>query len=179
MKKIKVLSSLLCLCLSVSLSLSQAANLNLSNTPLFLGSHIQPNIFFELDDSGSMDWEVLARPHWHYCAYDPDAGSYNNSNSSCGWLVENGLIRIYTGSGYEYFEYMFDNSDDAYTNSCNSSRQTYEMCNSSDMDEEWRAKSSALNVTYYNPAVNYKPWLASGMTDADFNNVKSDPEPSS
>lgn len=31
----------------------------LSNVPLFLGTSVPPNILFVLDDSGSMDWEVL------------------------------------------------------------------------------------------------------------------------
>ncbi len=38
---------------------TQAAPLNLSNTPLFLGTTVPPNIFLEIDDSGSMDWETL------------------------------------------------------------------------------------------------------------------------
>jgi type IV pilus assembly protein PilY1 len=33
--------------------------LTIPDTPLFLANDIQPNIFFALDDSGSMDWEIL------------------------------------------------------------------------------------------------------------------------
>lgn len=36
-----------------------STDLVLSRAPLFLDSSVQPNIFFMLDDSGSMDWEVL------------------------------------------------------------------------------------------------------------------------
>jgi type IV pilus assembly protein PilY1 len=36
-----------------------AADLDLSDTPLTVLTRVQPNIFFVLDDSGSMDWEVL------------------------------------------------------------------------------------------------------------------------
>jgi len=36
-----------------------AATLNLSDRPLSLGSTVEPNIFLVIDDSGSMDWEVL------------------------------------------------------------------------------------------------------------------------
>lgn len=36
-----------------------AATLNLSDRPLFLGTTVEPNIFLVIDDSGSMDWEVL------------------------------------------------------------------------------------------------------------------------
>lgn len=41
---------------------AQAAQLNLSNSPLFLQNAVQPNIFFMLDDSGSMDWETVYNP---------------------------------------------------------------------------------------------------------------------
>ena len=33
--------------------------MSLADSPLFLGNTVQSNIFFMLDDSGSMDWEVL------------------------------------------------------------------------------------------------------------------------
>ncbi|MCO6413927.1 MAG: hypothetical protein J5I92_14395 [Thiogranum sp.] len=39
-----------------------AAPGTLSNSPLFLSNKVQPNIFFMVDDSGSMDWEVLLTP---------------------------------------------------------------------------------------------------------------------
>jgi type IV pilus assembly protein PilY1 len=38
---------------------SEAALLNLSQTPLFAGAAVQPNIFYMLDDSGSMNWEFV------------------------------------------------------------------------------------------------------------------------
>jgi len=36
-----------------------SALLDISNAPLFLRNAVQPNIFFMVDDSGSMSWEVL------------------------------------------------------------------------------------------------------------------------
>ena len=38
---------------------SGAGNLQLVDSPLFLQTAVPPNIFFMLDDSGSMDWEIL------------------------------------------------------------------------------------------------------------------------
>jgi type IV pilus assembly protein PilY1 len=35
------------------------APLSLADRPLYLGASVDPNIFFVIDDSGSMDWEVL------------------------------------------------------------------------------------------------------------------------
>jgi type IV pilus assembly protein PilY1 len=38
---------------------ASAAPGTLADSPLFLSTNVQPNIFFMIDDSGSMDWEVL------------------------------------------------------------------------------------------------------------------------
>jgi type IV pilus assembly protein PilY1 len=46
-----------------------AAELDLSQVPLFLGTSVPPNVFIILDDSGSMDWEILTKPHWERAAY--------------------------------------------------------------------------------------------------------------
>ena len=47
----------------------------LSEDPLFIGNAAQPNILFVVDDSGSMDWEILksngAREHYLYGDADP------------------------------------------------------------------------------------------------------------
>ena len=44
------------------LSLTQpslAGQLSLSTSPLFLGTSVEPNVFFLSDDSGSMDWDIM------------------------------------------------------------------------------------------------------------------------
>ena len=42
----------------LSLSISASGSLNIPDLPLFLANDVQANIFFALDDSGSMDWAV-------------------------------------------------------------------------------------------------------------------------
>ena len=51
--------------LAVSVT-SQAAEMVLAESPLFLGTRIDPNIFFMVDDSGSMDWEILTVDYEYY-----------------------------------------------------------------------------------------------------------------
>ncbi|KKM94369.1 hypothetical protein LCGC14_1199010 [marine sediment metagenome] len=51
-----------------SLSL-HAATLNISNVPLYLGGAVEPNIIFTLDDSGSMQWEIMPDENLHYANY--------------------------------------------------------------------------------------------------------------
>lgn len=57
---------------SFALALSSGAfanTLNLSNVPLYLGGSIEPNIMFTLDDSGSMQWEVMPDENLYYGSY--------------------------------------------------------------------------------------------------------------
>lgn len=160
---------------------SHAALMDLSDIPLFLGTTADPNVFFQLDDSGSMDWEILTKPHWHFCAYDPSPnGSYSN-DTTCGWVVEEGLIRSYGNSNYRYFTYLYINNDNLYSDGCSSSeRNAVEACPSAD-DREWRFYSSDLNFVYYNPDVSYSPWNGPCLTNgtlcsnASFTSARSNP----
>ena len=49
--------------------LSMAATLDISNVPLYLGGAVQPNIIFNLDDSGSMQFEVMPDENRYYAYY--------------------------------------------------------------------------------------------------------------
>lgn len=40
----------------------RAADLNISQSPLFVATNVEPNIMFTLDDSGSMQWEIMPDP---------------------------------------------------------------------------------------------------------------------
>ncbi|MGI9302201.1 MAG: hypothetical protein ACR2RB_05760, partial [Gammaproteobacteria bacterium] len=48
------------------------ALLSLPDVPLFLGRAVEPNVLFVIDNSGSMDWEMMTVPHWDWEAYDSD-----------------------------------------------------------------------------------------------------------
>lgn len=58
-KRARIVTGLLAGLIAISTGSLQAAPGSLSQLPLFLAAPVQPNIFFLLDDSGSMDWEVL------------------------------------------------------------------------------------------------------------------------
>ncbi|CAK0737790.1 hypothetical protein CCP3SC1_1000010 [Gammaproteobacteria bacterium] len=67
----------------------------ISNVPLYLATQTIPNVFFELDDSGSMDWTILAKNYWTPCAYDPDSGNDNNNSADCGAFLTRGNMYSY------------------------------------------------------------------------------------
>ena len=165
--------------LMFSMTGAKAAELNLADEPLFLGISTDPNVFFQLDDSGSMDWEILTTPHYHFCQYDRDADG-NSGSSNCDTSLRNdGLWRVYSGSEYESYEYIFDSGDNAYSTGCsNESRQSIEDCGFSSMfNRDWRGGSSDFNVVYYNPRATYSPWAGTGLPNATFSSARSDPQP--
>jgi len=46
-----------------------ATNLDLSPVPLYLGDSVEPNIMFTLDDSGSMQWEVMPDENMYFTVH--------------------------------------------------------------------------------------------------------------
>lgn len=153
----------------LSAGTAQAQELTLASSPLYLGTQIDPNIFFMMDDSGSMDWEILTKPyHYHEDYWDNGGGRI---------YVDTGYFRSRSGSGSctssggNNFAYIFDTSDNVY-NSC-----TYaELENSTNAGvRDWRVYSTDLNVQYYDPSKTYAPWW--GFPDATFTAVRSNPYP--
>lgn len=158
----------------------QAAELALSRSPLFLGTSISPNIFFMLDDSGSMDWETLTGRYQYFKNYYQD---YSEAPLSGGEYVGYGSN---SGVGYNYnsscdeeenFRYVFTwqgnkNTDNVYKGRYDCALEDYPDVASRD----WRVRSSNLNIMYYNPAATYQPWP--GFTDASFSAARSHPESS-
>ena len=139
---------------------SFGAPLDLANSPLFLGTAVDPNVFYVLDDSGSMDWEILTAEHYPSYCYDR-AHPASNSDSDCttGNINDDGLWNEYGGGGFQVFEYMFTITDHAYSGSCTSNRERVESCND-DIDKndwayryDWRIFSSDVNVIYYDPSL--------------------------
>lgn len=149
-----------------------------ATTPLFLTSGVLPNIFFQIDDSGSMDWTILTKKYWHGCAYDPDFGSYNNDSSDCGSALDDGNFRSYDddNNAFDTYYYVYDDDDDAYSNGCGVGRPALENCTSGvrPWDADWRVRAAAVNVLYYDPSVTYKPWP--GFPDASFTSVRVNPQ---
>ncbi|MEO1887779.1 MAG: hypothetical protein ABGX72_10515, partial [Methyloprofundus sp.] len=149
----------------------------LVDSPLFAASNVPPNIFFEIDDSGSMDWSILTAKHWNHCLYDRDAdGSSGNSQCFINWRIDNGLYANYNGSWWAYFIYPFANADNAYGTGCGND---IESCSSSTFDADWRIRSKDFNILYFNPDINYQPWDGTGLAHASFSSARSDPQPGS
>ncbi len=138
-----------------------ADTLNFESSPLFMGSFVAPNAFILLDDSGSMDWEILVGRYWDPCAYDPNFSGLSNLTPTCGTLIDNqGMMRTFANKDYRNFSYIYANNDNLYGthNTCEAAEyNALENCEISTLSD-WRMLSSSLNLIYYNPAVTYLPW---------------------
>ena len=172
---------------------AQAALMDLSDKPLVLQAQVAPNVFFEIDDSGSMDWEITTRPHWHFCEYDSNAPHVPGSGTCTSGKQDYGLWSSYSGQWWFFpaFEYIYPNGDNAYSTNCqpnSSAREAMLSCpdapqpgDSIPYQNDWRILSSDFNVIYYNPQQSYKPWqgpcLNNGTAcgNATFGAARSDP----
>lgn len=149
---------------------ADAAELGLASQPLFLGTQIDPNIFFMLDDSGSMDWEILSVDHIYFRDYWGDATLRGTRND--------GLILVRANDGAcrdsrRNLHYLYDSGTNTDNKYAGCSRAQLE-----DNDEwgevDWRIRSADMNIMYYNPSATYRPW--EGFADASFTAVRSNPQ---
>ena len=143
----------------------QTAEMALARNPLFLGAQISPNIFFMLDDSGSMDWETLT-PSYNYFSNYFKSGSTKSVKTGGVYRGDDNSGRGSCANDVDY-RYIFDNSDSVY-NGC-------------DLEDgpgaavlDWRVRSSDLNIMYYNPSATYQPWQ--GFSNAAFSSARSNPQ---
>ena len=173
-----------------------AASLSLSDSPLFLATGVKPNLIMAIDDSGSMDFEVLLRANdgaawWRTSADNSGSCDKSTGNSFTGCsadgttdLVANGVLNFNNSgnaqSPWKKFAYLFPNG----ANSANNSDQR----RAGDGDNDHYAipplpayawsRSPDFNTAYFNPAVTYKPWTSQGelkFTDADKTKTRWDP----
>jgi len=159
-----------------------AATLGLAQTPLFLGSSVQPNVFFVNDDSGSMDWSFMSQGYWPARSYDPDPirnASYNSANT--GSFITNGLFStdISTFGPFTYV-YYYAEGDDVYSNNCAGSMEACNGFAPSIFDIDWRSRSAGLTTIFYSNSATYKPWsgdcsAGTPCADASFTQAKSNP----
>jgi len=143
---------------------------DITNVPLEQAAGVPPNVLIVMDDSGSMDWNLIV------------AGLDENG----GFVLDNSPI---AGSGVRAnsYVYMWDLANNAYppTSQYGQVLPTEEaLAADSDTDNNqygvWRARMHLHNSMYYNPAIFYTPWRGhddndNEFSDADPSNIRLDP----
>jgi type IV pilus assembly protein PilY1 len=114
---------------------AEAAPGTLPSTPLFLSTLVEPNVYFTLDDSGSMDWGPIVRP---------DAGLGTTS----GLPVVNGRLRAYYTPTFNHL----------YTPGAGYNVLPPSNGSATVWDVAWVVRNYLSNPNYYNPNLTYQPW---------------------
>jgi type IV pilus assembly protein PilY1 len=130
---------------------------DLSDTPMFTRVLPPPaNIMFLLDDSGSMNFEILVTGQYDGSFPDPAKSATDLANDPHG------------------FCYLFDNVGD---NAYNYSAQP-DWYAGQEGRKLWQTQFYQTNAMYYNPSVTYTPWPSYGsvtFTNANTDTPRSHP----
>ena len=136
-----------------------AAQLDLTDVPLFLTLNVIPNIFYLIDDSASMDLEVMTK--------DPDTGAFTNSQPDGTSRVDDGGVKHLDADGDGLPDCSFPSADaefGGYVYGVQFPNNTFkgtpggQNCNLAD-DRAWRFRNSDFNALYFDPNRVYKPWV--------------------
>jgi len=163
---------------------SYAAPGQLSQLPLFVSkSNVQPNIFFEIDDSASMDSEITTQPYWQRCVYDSPTRSC--SGVGLGDLKDDSYFTGRWKTAQAGFMFIYNNADNVWLKKCGAATYGTFRCGTDQaviqaaLNYDWRIFSASFNIQYYNPAITYEPWQAgagtANLAQAVFKSAKSHP----
>ena len=167
-----------------------AVPIELSQTPLEMGNSAPPNVLVILDDSGSMDWEMIIQGGNEALASITTPTSVTQGNNTTNILKFN-----YGNLFSSLSDNVFDNHHPSYFGSDGRAVPTmaaiqrfkasnagaalynnvYNGAQKNDLDGLWRARNSAYNSLYYNPDIRYQPWVSDGtntFANSEPNNAK-------
>jgi type IV pilus assembly protein PilY1 len=130
---------------------ANAAPGTLPAAPLFLSTIVESNVFFTLDDSGSMDWGPI--------------------QVSTSGLSTSGGLPFIDGRRRAYYTTTFDN---LYTISNNYYILPPADGTHAEWDKAWVVRNHMANRNYYDPALKYTPWAG---TKADGTSMYIDADP--
>lgn len=138
-------------------ALSHPAPGTLPSTPLFLGTSVKPNIMLAIDDSGSMDSEVL------FASNDGALWWHTGDKSFIGHEAEGAVNFNTSGSAndtWKKYVYLFPNGTGAGNRVYGDS--THDHFAIPPLPQYAYARSAAYNKAYYDPSVTYAAWVDYG-----------------
>ncbi|MDA3932912.1 MAG: PilC/PilY family type IV pilus protein [Gammaproteobacteria bacterium] len=164
---------------------AHAMLLDLADTPLIAGISVRPNIFLLIDDSVTMNWEVLTTSHWSSCRYSSEFSQNCSSEefepdgttqSNMQFVQKNGSL-----VSWPYYSDTVDNVENVGCpgfdgpSGAASSQKCINSGQIDPIDQDWRFTSTSLNLMMFNPNREYLPWR--GFAPANFNAARSNPQP--
>lgn len=139
-----------------------AAPWNLVHQPLNLTSKVPANVLLIVDDSGSMDWEIMSKDLTNnglFTGTQPDGSNPAKSGSIKNRDLDgNGEADCVVGTNQSFYGYLYGVEAQA--------NLWKKECDTVD-DREWRFRNSDYNPFYFDPLKTYFPWAgvnADGVT---------------
>jgi len=131
---------------------SYGAVTSISSSPVDTSSTIPPNVIFGLDDSGSMDSEVMENTNDGAFWYNTSTKSFYDSTNSRFNYNDGGS----TSSTWYKYIYLFPNG---YSSSSTTDVRHYNSYYAIPPTSQFAfARSYAYNPLYYNPSTTYSAW---------------------
>ena len=154
--KTNLFARTLCAALAFSIATPPAwAVVDISQVPIDGMSNVKPNVVIGMDDSGSMDTELLHPTNDGALWWDTTSGKAWDA-SGTPYFNTAGVTG--STSGYNFFKYGH-----LFPNGCSTSTKTY--CESSGIDaipptaQFATTRSPTYNSLYYNTLVSYSAWV--------------------
>ena len=146
--------------LATQLCMSANTYAAISNVPPLVKPNVPPNIFYTLDDSGSMMWEIL-----------PDNIAKTGNGDVKGTTYSN----YCANDGDCWITYLFPKPSNIYNvgGAGDYSSANQGVVGFANNITVARFRSSDVNKIYYNPAVVYQPWAATNGGTMDNANPKA------
>jgi type IV pilus assembly protein PilY1 len=163
-------------------AMAVAGPLSISDTPLFLTAGVKPNLIMAIDDSGSMDWEVLFSANnglaWWRTNNSTTGGCTNAlhdasftgcvSNATGTADAEDATGRAnFNFSGlstatWKAYTYLFPNGTGTNTQDRRRLTDASGWFALPPLDVFGWARSTEFNSAYFDPAQDYQPWPDGG-----------------
>ena len=140
-----------------SLTLAQAAiaaTTDISQLPLDAKSQATPNLIFAIDDSGSMDSEVLLATNDGALWWDAGTRAFTSASGVLNFNT-NGVAGASGGTTWYKYVYLFPNDTDSKNRTY--ADATYDHFAIPPTPAYAFMRNAAYNTLYYNSTVTYKP----------------------
>ncbi|MCX7063672.1 MAG: Ig-like domain-containing protein, partial [Proteobacteria bacterium] len=132
---------------------------DLANVPLEDAVSAEANVLVIMDDSGSMDWALMT---------DGSEGQF--------WLTNAGIKDPGTGTSTREYRYLVPLASNVYGNDRILPTETALAADPVFLGNNygvWRGRNSQYNTIYYNPQIQYKPWVGLNRSNVDFPNASA------
>lgn len=162
---------------------AQADSVNIAENPLFLVPPVQPALIMAVDDSGSMDFEILVDANDGALWWNRDRDSFTGlgtNSTGTGDIDSFGTINFNSAGNangtWQKYSYLFPNGSG--TDGRSLTDGTDDHFAVPPIPQFAYARSPEYNAIYFNPGVEYPPWPSEGTQtfgDANPAAAKFDP----